>query len=235
LSSTIKFWDFKSIAAEVSLDKKFNQFSVDKLEMKSGAHTLETSLNGFIPGQDLKLAFKGDSNSKSNLSATYKLPIATLTGEIDIKSFSNFKASACSSINDFTAGANCEFEGKASNMGLKDFGLGLSFKKKEVFAALKVTDKLSKALAHFQYALNKEVGLVGSVKYDTQKKDTEVFVGAKYACNPATLLKLKLGTDKKVNFSAKHKLDTTSTVTGAVCLDLANLPNYKYGVIASLG
>lgn len=216
------------------MDKKFNQFSVDKLEIKSGSHTLETSLSGFIPGQDLKLAFKGDSNLKSDLSATYKLPIATLTGEIDIKNFSSLKASACSGLGDITVGANCHFDLK-EGMGLKDFGLGLSVKQEKAFVALKVTNKLNNALAHFQYALNKEVGLVGSANYDTQKKNSQFFVGAKYACNPATALKLKLGTDKKVNFSAKHKLDATSTVTGAVCLDLDKLSSYKFGVIASLG
>jgi hypothetical protein len=230
LNSTIEFNDLKNISAKVALDKKFAQFSVDKLELKSGSSALETSLSNVLPG--LKLEFKGDDNKKAELAATFKHDFATLTSEVDIANFQSLKASACSARDGFAIGASGHFERADGKLIVKDLGLGLSISKiPGVFLGLKSTKKFSDHLLHFTYALNKEVGLVGSVAYPSKV----VNLGAKYSCNPKTSLKVKLDTDQKIGFSSKHKLDSSSTITGAITLDLKNLQNYKYGVIASLG
>jgi hypothetical protein len=223
-------FNLKAISSKVALDKKFSQFSIDKFELKNGASVIETSLVDALPG--LKLEFKGDDQMKGDLSAQYKLPQATLTGEIDIVSFSSLKASLSSSVGPISFGGNGQLENKDGKFGLKDFSLGVGYTvPKTMFVGLKANKKVSDFLANFTYTVNNDVTLAGSITYPK----TSVAFGATYKCNPNTNLKFKLGSDGKLGVSAKQSFDKTTSLTAAALVDINNIGAYKVGLTASLG
>ena len=219
----------KSISAKLALDKKFSQFAVDKFELKSGSSAIETSLSDILPG--LKLEFKGDDNLKGDFSATYLLPAATLTADVDIVNFSFAKASVATIMGPLTLGGSGHLESKGGQFGLKDFSFGAGYTvPKSLFVGVKVNKKISDYVANFQYTVNKDVSVAGSVNFPKPV----VSLGASYKCNPNTALKAKLATDGKMGLSCKQSIDAASTVTGAVTLDINNIGAYKYGLTVSI-
>ena len=218
------------MTSKVAVDKKFSQFSVDKFELKNGSSAIETSLVDVLPG--LKLEFKGDDKSKGDFSALYKIPHATITGDVDIVNFSFAKASISSGFGPVAFGGSGHLESKDGKLSLKDFSFGAGYTiPKLAYVGVKASKKASDYVGNFLYTLNKDVTLAGSVTYPKPI----VALGATYKCNPATAMKLKVSTDGKVGFSTKQTVDGTTSITSAVALDINNIGAYKFGITASLG
>lgn len=229
INSTVDFFKPKSLECKVAFDKKFSQFSLDKLEIKSGALVIETALE---TPQGLKLEFKGDDKSKGDLSALYKLPAATITAEADIVSFNSAKASICSGFGALTFGGNGSVETKDNKVKLKDFSLGVGYNiPKTLFVGVRANKKATDFGANFLYTINSDVQLAGTVTYP----QTSLAFGAVYKCNPKTNLKFKLNTAGQLNASAKQQVDSATSIIAAASVNVNNPQAYKFGLTASLG
>lgn len=230
ISSTLDFYTPKTVSSKISFSKKFAQFSLDKLELKSGTAVIETSLVDVLPG--LKLEFKGDDKVKGDFSALYKIPQATFTGEFDIVNFSSAKASVSTGYSAITAGGNGHLEVKDGKPTLKDFSFGVGYTvPKSLFVGVRANKKVTDFGANFLYNVNKDVTVAGAVTYPK----ASLAFGATYKCNPNTALKFKLATDGKLGASANQKIDATTSVCAAAAIDVNNIGAYQFGVIASLG
>lgn len=140
-------------------------FTLDKLESTSeGKLSVETSLTGTAPG--LKLEFKGNDNNKADLSFTYKVPSATVTGELDIVNFSSVKASVATGTGAVAVGASAEVKIAKSTVESTSFDLGASYTlPKQAFVAVKATGSLSSYSALVSYSALKDITLLGKVDY----------------------------------------------------------------------
>lgn len=229
IDSNVEFFQPKNLTCKVGFKKKFDQFSLDKLEVKSGAVSIETALEA-SPG--LKLEFKGDEKSKGDLSAVYKTEAATITAEADIVSFSAGKASISSGMGPLTLGGNLSLEAKDSRVNLKDFSLGVGYSiPKSLFVGVRAEKKVSDFKGCFLYTVNPDVSLAGLVTYPK----TSLAFGATYKCNPNTALKFKLDTAGQLGASAKQTIDKTTSVTAAASVNVHSPGGYKFGVTANLG
>jgi len=232
----VDFFSPKAIVPKVAVKKTFEKFSVDKLEVKSGAVTFETSLADILPG--LKLEFKGDDKFKGDLSATYERSDAsfpvTLTGDIDLVNFSSVKASFAAGIaKGATLGGSGQLENKDGKFKVKDFSIGAGYSvEKSLFVGLKANKKISEFLANFHYKVNDDASLAGTVTYATPK--TSLSLGGVYKVHPSTSVKVKFDNDGKLGLSATQKYDSKTSFTAAGIFDLYDIGAYKFGVTASL-
>lgn len=231
VNSTIDFWAPTNPTAKASVDKKFAQFALEKLELKSGSAVIETSLDEVLP--NFKLDFKADLKDKGDLSALYKLPQATITGEFDIIKCDSAKASISSGYGPVTVGGNGHVLFK-DKLKMKEFSVGAGYTVPKLFfigVRANKNEKASDLGANFHYSVNKDVSIAGAATYPNKS----LAFGATYKCNPATALKFKLATDGKLGASAKQTIDSTTQVTAAAALDVHNIGAYKFGITISLG
>jgi len=240
-NTTLNFLDqFSKTSSKVAGDYSHpSGFAVDKLEVDNGKITSETSLTGVAPG--LKLEYKGVVGDKKAgdsgaLSFSYKVPSATLTGEIDLIHYKDLKLSGVTNVAGVTAGAAATIglpssDGKAANL-LTDFSLGVAYAVPKSFFFSLRTKKLTDFKFGATYELQRNVSLGATVDYPSNA----VTLGGVYKCNPDTVVKAKLDSEGKIAASVKQSLEKKASVTGAVSLNLKNIGGGAlFGVTASLG
>jgi len=227
INTNVDFFSASSLVAKVSCDKKFPQFTLDKLEHKNGSTTVETTIDDVIPNLSLSLnGIRKSDKLSGELSGTYTLPQATITGEIDVIKLQSIKASICTGTSGVTLGGDVTLESGA----LSDYSVGAGYTlPKQAFLGVRANKKLSDITANCMYTVNPDVTILGSY---TSKA---VCFGATYKCNPKTALKFKLDNGGNLATSAKHTLEGKTTITAAAAANIYDLGKYKVGVIASLG
>jgi hypothetical protein len=230
IDSSVDFFKPKDLKSKVAFKKKFDQFSLDKIQIENKAISIETALEA---SPSLKIEFKGDEDKKGDLSAVYKIPAATITAEADIVHFNKCKASISSGYGPLLLGGNVSLKAeKNSKLEVQDFVLGAGYSiPKTLFVAVRAQQKLTSFEANALYTVSNDVSLAGTVTYP---KNSLQF-GAVYKCNPNTALKFKLDSAGKLGASAKQTIDSNATVTAAASLNVHNPSSYKFGVVASLG
>ena len=179
------------------------------------------------------MEFKADLKNKGDLGATYTIPsIATVTGELDIVSYSSAKASLLTGLGGFTFGGNTQLK-KGTPLASSNFSLGLGYTAPNLFVGFRV-DQSKKIDSAMWYDVNDKVKVAGLVSYPYPAKPS-LQLGATYACHPDTALKIKLGTDGNLGASVTQTIDKMTKITGAATVGVGNIGGYKFGVIAQLG
>lgn len=210
---------------------KSSGFTLEKLEYNSkGNFTVETSLSGVAPG--LKLEFKGNDDSKGDLSATYKssaFPV-TLTGEVDAISLKKASASVCGGHGAFSAGASVDLNIEKPSCEKFNFGFGYAANK--LFAGIRVNNNISDYSALFSYGVADKLSLAGSAEF---KGASPTFsVAGVYNCNPNTLVKIKASNAGVIDASVKQTIDKNFFVIGSASLP-SGLTDVQFGLNATLG
>lgn len=229
INTNVDLFSANSIVAKVSCNKKFPQFTLDKLEHANGKTTIETTLDDLYPGLSLSLnANKKSDKISGDLSATYCLPQATLTGEVDIVSLRSLKASVCAGANGAVIGGDAELK----DGSLSDFTLGAGYSlPKQAFLGFRASDKATNFSANFQYIMNSDVTIGGNASLTTKA----LALGGTYKMNPKTSLKWKFDSKGNMASSTKYSVDAKTSITTAISSNVSNPGNYKLGIIASLG
>jgi len=208
-------------------------FTLEKLESTSDCKfTVETSLTGVAPG--LKLEFKGNDSSKSDLSYTYSIPQATITGEVDVLNFNSVKASVNGGSGDFTAGANVDVKMAKSTIDSYTVGLGVGYTvPKTLFVGARADENFGAYSALATYSGLKDVTLAGRATYKKEKLGATV--AAVYKCNCDTTIKVKANVTGGVfAASIKQNLPGKFAVIGVAEFP-AQFNSCKFGLNATLG
>jgi hypothetical protein len=207
-------------------------FTLEKLEFSSDCKTtVETSLSNLTPG--LKLEFKGNECDKADVSVTYALPIATMTGEFDINNFSSVKASVNGGQGPFTLGASADLKIAKSAVESTTFNVGAGYTiPKQAFFGFRANKNFADFSGLFSYILNKDTSLAAVVSHGT--KGVCATALASYRCNPDTVIKAKVNTCGVFSASVKQAFEKKFTVVGS-----AEIPSdfnaVKFGINATLG
>jgi len=212
-------------------------FTLEKLEAAQDlAFNLETSLTGAAPG--LKLEFKGNDKDKADLSFTYKVPQATVTGEFDISNLASAKASFVAGNGPVAGGANVDLKIAKSNIESATFGLGLTYTVPKVaFVALRADKNFSNYSGLLSYnttdpLTGKPLTLAGQVGFSG--KDTTASVASVVNWCPEASLKVKVSSAGVFGASLKQIFDKKLTVISTAEVPL-QLNTVKFGVNATLG
>lgn len=212
-------------------------FTLEKLEAAQDlTFNLETSLTGAAPG--LKLEFKGNDKDKADLSFSYKVPQATVTGDFDISNLASAKASFVAGNGPIAGGANVDLKIAKSNIESATFGLGFSYTVPKVaFVALRADKNFSNYSGLASYNTTdpisgKPLTLAGQVGFSG--KDTTASVGSVFNWCPEASLKLKVSTNGVFAASLKQTFDKKFTVISTTEVPL-QLNTVKFGVNATLG
>ena len=209
-------------------------FTLEKLEFDpsaKGSLTTETSLTGLAKG--LKLEFKGNDADKGDLSFTYKLPAATVTGGMDFMNFKTFDVAAATTFGDITAGAKCDFK-KGKDGFATSASASASYAMGNLFAGLDVTSNFSKYAVLSSFNVDKNI--TAALRADLGGKAPVFQVGGVYKCNPDTVIKGKVNvTSKALDLSVKQALDKKMNVTASAQLSDFSFKSMVYGLKATLG
>lgn len=206
-------------------------FTLEKLESSAdGKLSVETSLANAAPG--LKLEFKGNDSDKAELFFTYKIPTATIAGDVDIATLGAANFSVLGGQGAIGAGANVNVKLAKSAVQSTNFGVGLSYTTPQVFVAARAEQNFSNYSALFTYGGVKDLTLAGKVNYNG--KDANATVATVYQLCPPVTLKFKAGTNGVVAASVKQTFDKKFTVIGSAEVP-SSLNSVKFGVNATLG
>lgn len=210
-------------------------FTLEKLEAAQDlTFNLETSLTGAAPG--LKLEFKGNDKDKADLSFSYKVPQATITGEFDISNLAGAKASFVAGSGPVAGGANVDLKIAKSTIESATFGLGLSYTVPKVaFVALRADKNLSNYNGYVSYNTNlsgKPLTLAAQVGFSG--KDTTATVASVVNICPEASLKMKVNTNGVFSASLKQNFEKKFSVVSTAEVPL-QLNTFKFGVNATLG
>lgn len=213
-------------------------FTLEKLEASQDLKfNLETSLSNAAPG--LKLEFKGNDEEKADLSFTYKIPQATLTGEVDIVRLSSVKASVVAGSGAIAGGANADLKIAKSSIDNATFGVGLSYTVPKVaFLAVRADKNFSNYSGLASYNSNcpitgKPLTLAGQVSYSGKEVNAAVLSSWQF-CPEACSMKLKFNSNGVFAASLKQTYEKKLTVVGTAEVPL-QLNTVKLGVNATLG
>jgi hypothetical protein len=212
-------------------------FTLEKLEASQDLKfNLETSLTGAAPG--LKLEFKGNDSDKADLSFTYKVSQATVTGDFDISNLASAKASFVTGTGDISGGANVDLKIAKSTIEKSTFGVGLAWTPcKGAFVGLRANNNFQNFSGLTSYQLNdpfcgKPMTLAGQVNYSA--KETNATVASVFNCCPETSWKFKVNSNGVVSSSLKQNFEKKFSVIGTAEVPL-QLNTVKFGVNATLG
>jgi len=207
-------------------------FSVDKLEISpDGKVVTETSLSNATPG--LKLEFKGNDSDKADMSFTYSVPnTATITGEVDAINFSKASTTVSGGHGPYSGGVSADFKLTKLSLDSTSFGAGFGYTLPNLFAGVKAAKNFSEYKGVFSYEAAKNVTLLGLLNYSG--KGTTTTLGAIYACNPKTTIKVKAASTGVINASVKQAFEKKFTVVGSAEIP-SNFSGFKFGVNATLG
>mmetsp|Transcript_835 Transcript_835/g.483 ORF Transcript_835/g.483 Transcript_835/m.483 type:complete len:274 (-) Transcript_835:102-923(-) len=208
-------------------------FTLEKFESThDGKLAVETSLVGVAPG--LKLEFKGNDSSKSDLSFTYTAPAATVTGELDLVNLSSVKASVNGGNGPVTVGATAEVKLAKSAVESYNLGVGLGYTVPKLFVGVRADKNFSAYSALVTYNAADAITLAGKVTY-TQKDNANAILAGVYKCNANTTVKVKANTNGGVfSSSVKQTFPGKFAVVGSVEIP-AQLNSAKFGLNATLG
>jgi hypothetical protein len=195
-------------------------FKVDKFEMagKDGTITMETSLEGGSVPPGLKLEFKGNTVSETNLGATYETDALTATAVVDAASVSSASVSLCTGQGPATVGvaADLSFGPGSKGFSVDDYQVGASYSQpKAWFAGVTVSNKLTKADVTVGYEAAPNLSLAALLNFP----GNVAAVGGAYKCNPDTSVKIKAGTDGILSASVKQCLGSKTTAVGMAQFD----------------
>ena len=228
INTCVDFFSVNSLGAKVSCQKKFPQFSLDKLEHKNGYTRVESTVDELIPGVSLSLnASKRSDKISGDLLVRYSSSRLILTGEIDIVSLSSIKASVCTGTNGITMGGDATLE--SGSFADFTFGAGY-FTSKQAFLGIRADKKGYDISSNFLYTVNSDVTVGGNFSLSTKV----LAFGGTYELNPKTALKFKLDTCGNIASSSKYSIDGRATITTAASANVSDLGKYKIGVVASL-
>lgn len=206
-------------------------FTLEKLESSAdGKLSVETSLVDAVPA--LKLEFKGNDSDKAELSFTYKAPLATVAGDVDVANLSTANVSVFGGQGAFGAGAGVKLNFAKSKLESSAVALGLSYAAPQLFVAARADKNFSNYSALLSYSGVKDVTLAGKVTYNG--KDAAATVATVYKYCPVATLKIKAGTNGVAAVSVKQSFDKKFTVIGSAEVP-STLSNIKFGVNATLG
>jgi len=205
---------------------------LEKLELSSDCKaTVETSLEGTLPG--LKLEFKGNESDKADVSLTYKIPAATITGEFDVNNFSSVKASVNGGNGPYTAGVSADVKIAKSTVESTAVSVGAGYTvPKQLFVGVRACKNFSDFSALFSYVVNKDVTVAGIVGHGS--KGSNATLATLYKCNPDTTIKVKATSAGVISASVKQQFEKKFAVVGS-----AEVPSdfnaVKFGINATLG
>lgn len=206
-------------------------FVLEKLEFSPDFKTtVESSLSNIAPG--LKLEFKGNEGDKAELSFKYAIPNATFTGDFDINSFSNVKASANASHGAFTAGAAADVKIAKSAVECATVAVGAGYTQPNFFIGARANKNFGDFSALFSYCVNKEATVAGVVNHNA--KGPNATLATVYKFCPSTTIKVKANTCGVFSASVKNAFEKKFSVVGSVEVP-ADLNTFKWGVNATLG
>lgn len=212
-------------------------FTLEKLEAAQDlAFNLETSLTGAAPG--LKLEFKGNDKDKADLSFTYKVPQATITGDFDISNLASAKASFVTGHGDISGGANVDLKIAKSNIESATFGAGLTYAlPKSAFFALRADKNFSNYSGLLSYNTTDPLSgkpLTLATQVGFSGKDTTASVASVFNWCPEASLKVKVSTNGVLSASLKQNFDKKLSVVSTTEVPF-QLNTFKFGVNATLG
>lgn len=209
-------------------------FTLEKLEFTpadKASLTTETSLTGLAKG--LKLEFKGNDADKGDLSFTYKIPQATLTGELDFMNFKKFNIAATTGMDAMTAGVKCDIN-KGDKGVSTTTAVSASYAMGNIFAGLEATNNFSKYGVLASYAVDKTI--TGALRADLGAKSPSVQVGAVYKCNANTTIKGKVNVmSKMMDLSVKQAMDKKFNVTASAQMADFSPKSMVFGLKATMG
>ena len=209
-------------------------FTLEKLEFTpadKATLTTETSLSGLAKG--LKLEFKGNDADKGDLSFTYKLPQATLTGEMDFMNFKKFNIAAATGMDQITAGFKCDIAKSDKGMSTTT-AASASYAMGNIFAGLEATSNFSKYGILASFAVDKT--MTAALRADIGPKAPSVQVGGVYKCNSATTMKGKINVmSRMLDLSVKHAMDKKFNVTASAQIADFSPKGIVFGLKATMG
>lgn len=212
-------------------------FTLEKLEAAQDlSFNLETSLTGAAPG--LKLEFKGNDKDKADLSFSYKVPQATITGEFDISNLASAKASFVAGSGPVAGGANVDLKIAKSNIESATFGVGLSYTVPKVaFLALRADKNFSNYSGLVSYntscpVTGKPMVVAGQAAFSG--KDTTASLATQTNWCPEASLKVKVNSNGVFSASLKQIFEKKFTVISTAEVPL-QFNTVKLGVNATLG
>lgn len=197
-------------------------FAIDKLEFSGLGQpvVMENSLSGVVP--DLKLEFKGDDQSKGELYGTYKVKQSTVKAMVDIMNQRKVEVSAVSGHGPVTFGAlglytmSPDDKTKGDKKDL-DLQASVGYKGPNFFAGVNTTKMFKKYEVLASFAAVKDVTVAGKFETEIPKADAKFSYTATaavvYQCNPKTILKAKVDTNKVLDLSVKQTLDKKFVVS----------------------
>ena len=209
-------------------------FKLEKLEFTpadKASLTTETSLTGLAKG--LKLEFKGNDADKGDLSFTYKVPQATLTGEMDFMNFKKFNIAAATGVDQITAGVKLDVT--KGDKGLNTTtAASASYAMGNIFAGLEATNNFSKYGILASFAVDKSI--TAAMRADIGSKAPALQVGGVYKCNSSTTIKGKVNVmSKLIDLSVKQAMDKKFNVTASCQMADFSPKSMVFGLKATMG
>jgi len=233
LTSTHQFEPCKESKINTKVAIKYPQssdFVLDKFEVaNNGSVAVETSLTGVSDG--LKIKFKGNDSDKGDLSYTYTVPEATVTGDLDILNFSKTSASVTTGTGPFTVGLFGLFNLTKSNLETVDVAVAYA-PCSNFYGVLRANKTFSAYSALLSYVVNKNVSVAAKANHCS--KQTGGFISALYSCNADTKMKFKVHSSGTLYASLKQNFDKKFSVVGSAEVP-AGFTGIKFGVNATLG
>jgi hypothetical protein len=193
-------------------------------------------LSNAAPG--LKLEFKGNDEEKADLSFTYKIPQATLTGEFDIVRLSSVKASVVAGSGAIAGGASVDLKIAKSSVDTATVGAGVTYAMPAAFFALRAEKNFNNytGLASWNTncpVTNKPMTVAGQVGYNG-KEVTAAALSSWQCCKDSCSFKCKVNNNGVFAGSLKKVFDKKFTVVTAAEVPM-QLNTVKLGVNCTLG
>lgn len=205
-------------------------FTLNKFEIANdGSVTTETSLTGAAPG--LELEFKGNDSNKGDLSFTYKLPSATVSGQIDALEFKKASAGVVGGNGPFTAGVSTVF---GKSFALDSVNATVGYTAPQIFGVVRSEKNFSQFSGRFSFVATPDVTIAGQTNYASSGISANL--AAIYKCNPNTTIKVKADTSGTLDASVKQTFDKKFALTGTAQIPSATgFGGLKFGLNATLG
>jgi hypothetical protein len=209
-----------------------SRFTLDKFELSSDCKTtVETSLSEAFPG--LKVEFKGNECDKADLSVNYVHSLATVTAELDVNNFSNFKTSVNGGQGPFTLGASADLKIAKSTVDSTTFAVGAGYTQPKLFfVGVRANKNFADFSGLFSYVVNKDATIAGVVNHGV--KGPNATLATVYKCNPETVIKVKANTCGVFSASVKQAFEKKFSVVGSAEVS-SDFSAVKFGINATLG
>jgi len=212
-------------------------FTLEKLEATQDLKfNLETSLSNAAPG--LKLEFKGNDEEKADLSFTYKIPQATLTGEFDIVKLSSVKGSFVAGSGAIAGGASVDLKIAKSTVDSATVNAGVTYALPSAFFALRAEKNFNNysGLASWNTVCpvsGRPMTVAGQVGY-SGKEITAAALSSWQCCPDTCSFKFKVNNNGVFGGSLKKVFEKKFTVITAAEVPM-QLNTVKLGVNCTLG